>query len=133
MPNPIPQNWEILFYSWQDGDIKIEVIFQNETVWLSQKQMAKLFDVDRTSITKHLKNIFSSWELDEKVVCANFSLTTRHWAIPWKTQNVETKFYNLDAIIAVGYRVNSKKATQFRIWATKVLKEFIIKVCVLDD
>ena len=124
MPNPTSQNWEILFYSWSDGDIKIEVIFQDETIWLSQKQMAMLFDVDRTSITRHLKNIFSSWELDEK---SNVQF------LHFGHSDKPIKFYNLDAIIAVGYRVNSKKATQFRIWATKVLKEFIIKGFVLDD
>ena len=129
----IPQNWEILFYTWNDWNIKIEVFFQDETIWLSQKQIAMLFDVWIPAISKHLKNIFESWELDEKVVVSILEIPTKHWAIPWKTQNVETKFYNLDAIIAVWYRVNSKKATQFRIWATKILKEFIIKGFVLDD
>ena len=95
--------------------------------------MAELFWVDRTSISRHLKNIFESWELDEKVVCAEIALTTKHWAISWKQQKSITKFYNLDAIIAVWYRVNSFKATQFRIWATKILKEYMIKWFVLDD
>ena len=93
MPNILPQNSEILFYSWQDGDIKIEVIFQDETVWLSQKQMAMLFGVWVPTISKHLKNIFESWELDEKVVVSILEIPTKHWAISWKTQNVEIKFY----------------------------------------
>ena len=97
--------WEIIFYTWNDWNIKIEVIFQDETIWLSQKQMAMLFDVWIPAISKHLKNIFESWELDEKVVVSILEIPTKHWAIPWKTQNVETKFYNLDAIIAVWYRV----------------------------
>jgi hypothetical protein len=95
--------------------------------------MAELFGVQRPEITKHLKNIFESGELDEKVVCSILEHTTQHGAITDKTQRSETSFYNLDAIIAVGYRVNSHRATQFRIWATKTLREFIIKGFVLDD
>ncbi|MFO0362902.1 MAG: virulence RhuM family protein, partial [Flavobacteriales bacterium] len=98
-----------------------------ETFWLTQKRMAELFGVDRSVITKHLQNIFSTNELAEDSVCANFA----HTAEDGKTY--QTNFYNLDAIIAVGYRVNSKEATQFRIWATRTLREFIIKGFVLDD
>lgn len=105
---------------------------QNKTIWLSQKKIAELFDVQRPAITKHLKNIFVSGELDEKMVSSILELTTQHGAIKEKTQNRETKFYNLDAIIAVGYRVNSVRATQFRIWATKVLQEYIIKGYTMD-
>lgn len=121
------QHNDIIFYNTPAGDVKIEVIFNDETFWLTQKRMAELFDVDRTVITKHLQNIFKEKELAENSVCAIFA----HTAEDGKTYN--TNFYNLDAIIAVGYRVNSFKATQFRIWATKTLREFIIKGFVLDD
>ena len=123
---------EFLLYKSPGGDIKVDVLLQNETIWLPQKKIAQLFDVQRPAITKHLKNIFESGELDEKVVCSVLELTTQHGAISDKTQIKPTKFYNLDAIIAVGYRVNSQRATQFRIWATQVLKEFIIKGYTMD-
>ena len=123
---------EFLLYKSPNGDIKVDVLLQNETVWMPQKKIAELFDVQRPAITKHLKNIFDSGELDEQVVCSIMELPTQHGAMKDKTQNSKTKFYNLDAIIAVGYRVNSKRATQFRIWATTVLKEFIIKGYTMD-
>jgi len=126
----IPQNWEILFYTWNDGDVKVEVIFQDDTIWLSQKQMAMLFNVDVSTINEHLKNIYKSWELLENSTIRKFPIVQKEWNRN-VTRNVN--FYNLDTIIAVWYRVNSKKATQFRIWATKILKEFIIKGFVLDD
>lgn len=122
-----PQENDIIFYTTPDGNVNIEVFFLGETFWLSQKRLAELFAVDRSVITKHLQNIFAGKELDETSVCANFA----HTAEDGKTYN--TRFYNLDAIIAVGYRVNSYQATQFRIWATKTLREFIIKGFVLDD
>ncbi|MFA5432599.1 MAG: virulence RhuM family protein [Candidatus Paceibacterota bacterium] len=125
-------NREFLLYKTDSGDVKVDVLLQNETIWLPQNKIAELFDVQRPAITKHLKNIFESGELDEKVVCSILELTTQHGAIADKTQAKPTKFYNLDAIIAVGYRVNSKRATQFRIWATNVLKEFIIKGYTMD-
>jgi len=125
-------NREFLLYKTPTGDIKVDVLLQNETIWLPQKKIAELFDVQRPAITKHLKNIFESRELDEEVVCSILELPTKHGAIKEKTQINKTKFYNLDAIIAVGYRVNSKRATQFRIWATAVLKEFIIKGYTMD-
>ncbi len=108
-------NREFLLYKTPNGDVKVDVLLQNETIWMPQKKIAELFDVQRPAITKHLKNIFESGELDEKVVCSILELPTQHGAIAYKTQNNPTKFYNLDAIIAVGYRVNSKRATQFRI------------------
>ena len=114
-------------YATEDGKIKIDTVFQNETIWLTQKKMAELFDIGRPAITKHLKNIFESEELDEKVVSSNLDHTTQHGAIEGKTQTKSVKYYNLDVIIAVGYRVNSKRATQFRIWATNVLKEKKLK------
>lgn len=125
-------NSEFLLYKSANGDVKVDVLLQNETIWMPQKKIAELFDVQRPAITKHLKNIFESGELDEQVVCSILELTTQHGAMSNKTQNKPTKFYNLDAIIAIGYRVNSKRATQFRIWATAVLKEFIIKGYTMD-
>lgn len=125
-------NRQFLLYKTDKDDVKVDVLLQNETIWLPQNKIAELFDVQRPAITKHLKNIFESGELDEKVVCSILELTTQHGAIADKTQTKPTKFYNLDAIIAVGYRVNSKRATQFRVWATNVLKEFIIKDYTMD-
>ena len=124
---------DFLLYTAPNGEIKVEAFLHDENIWLSQKKMAKLFGVDRSVITKHLRNIFKIGELEEKVVSANFALTTQHGAIKGKTQTVQTKFYNLDAILSVGYRVNSRQATQFRIWASKVLKEYIIKGFAMDD
>jgi len=124
---------EIILYKTSDGKIRIETIFQDETIWLTQARMAELFDVNRPAITKHLKNIFESGELAEKVVSSILEQTTRHGAIEGKTQTRSVKKYNLDAIIAVGYRVNSQRATQFRIWATNILKEYIIKGFAMDD
>jgi hypothetical protein len=124
---------QFLIYSTPQEDIKVDVVVRNETIWLTQKAMAALFDVQVPAISKHLKNIFEERELDEKVVVSRMEITTQHGAIADKTQTKETQFYNLDAIISVGYRVNSAKATQFRIWATKTLKEFIQKGFVLDD
>ncbi len=118
---------EFLLYSTPDGAVKIEIYFQNETVWLTQEKIAVLFDVQRPAITKHLKNIFESGELLENSV----SSILEHTAKDGKKYN--TKFYNLDAIISIGYRVNSSKATQFRIWATKTLKEYVIKGFAMDD
>ena len=118
---------DLLIYKDKDGNIVVDAIYRDETLWLTQKGMAKVFDVDRTVITKHLKNIFTDGELNKSSVCAKFA----HTAEDGKTY--KTDFYNLDAIIAVGYRVNSKKATEFRIWATKVLKEYIIKGFALND
>ena len=118
---------KFLFYTAEDGEVKVEVLYKEETVWLTQKALAELFGVQRPAITKHLKNIFETNELAEKSV----SSILEHTAVDGKAYG--TKYYNLDAIIAVGYRVNSYQATQFRIWATRTLKEFIIKGFVLDD
>lgn len=109
-------NTEIILYTTPEGNIKIDTVFQNETIWLTQKKMAELFDVQRPAITMHLKNIYESGELDENVVSSILEHTTQHGAIKGKTQTKPVKYYNLDTIIAVGYRVNSKRATQFRIW-----------------
>ncbi len=124
---------EFLLYTTPNSDIKVEIYMHDETVWLPQKRIAELFGVQRPAITKHLKNIFDSGELDEKVVCSILELPTKHGAMDDKTQQSTIKYYNLDAILSVGYRVNSSKATQFRIWATKVLKEYIIKGFAMDD
>jgi len=124
---------QFLIYNTLQENVKIGVVVRDETLWLTQKAMAMLFDVQVPAINKHLKNIFEEGELDETVVISKMETTTIHGAIAYKTQTKETNFYNLDAIISVGYRVNSSKATQFRIWATKTLKEFITKGFVLDD
>jgi len=124
---------EILLY--QNGAEKevVNVVFHDENFWLTQKGMAELFGVKVPAISKHLKNIFLDEELDETMVVSKMEITTPHGAIEGKTQTNEANFYNLDAIIAVGYRVNSKKATRFRQWATKILKEYIQKGFVLND
>jgi hypothetical protein len=132
MANKTQEN-EILIYYTEEGDVRVSVVFQDETFWLTQKAMAELFGVQTPSISKHLKNIFQEGELEQKVVVSKMETTTSHGAIPDKTQTKETQFYNLDAIIAVGYRVNSKKATLFRRWATDTLKEYIVKGFVLND
>jgi len=121
------ENNEIILYSTPEGDKKVGVLFHDENFWLTQKRLAELFSVDRSVVTKHLGNIFKEGELNENSVCAIFAHTAAD------RKKYKTKYYNLDAIIAVGYRVNSYQATQFRIWATKTLKEFIIKGFVLDD
>lgn len=124
---------EFLLYTTPNGKVKVEVFLRDENIWLTQDKIALLFGVQRPAITKHLKNIFESGELDEKVVCSIWARTTSHGALEGKTQTQSVKFYNLDAIISVGYRVNSAQATQFRIWATERLKEYIIKGFAMDD
>lgn len=123
---------EFLIFTSQSKDQNIEVRYQDETIWLTQEKIAQLFQVQRPAITKHLKNIFNSGELDESMVSSILEHTTPHGAISGKTQTQQTQYYNLDAIIAVGYRVNSIRATQFRQWATKVLRQFAIQGYVLD-
>lgn len=123
---------EIQFLMYE-GDGKIEVIVKDETLWATQKAIANLFGVGVPAISKHLKNIFESGELEEKVVVSILENTTKHGAIKGKTQTKDVKFYNLDAIISVGYRVNSIKATRFRIWATNVLREYIQKGFKIDE
>ena len=118
---------EILLYTTPNGKVKVEIYLQNETIWLTQQKIADLFGVDRSVITKHLKNIFKTDELLEESVCAKIA----HTADDGKSYL--TQFYNLDAIISVGYRVNSSQATAFRIWATERLKEYIIKGFTMDD
>ena len=124
---------EFLLYTTPSSDVKVEIFMHEESVWLPQKRMAELFGVQRPAITKHLKNIFESGELIESEVSSILEHTTQHGAIEGKTQLQEVKYYNLDAILSVGYRVNSSQATQFRIWATKILREYIIKGFAMDD
>ena len=124
---------EILLYTTPNGKVKVEIYLQNETIWLTQQKIADLFGVQRPAVTKHLKNIFETAELNEEVVSSILEHTTPHGAIKGKTQETTTRFYNLDAIISVGYRVNSSQATAFRIWATERLREYIIKGFTMDD
>ena len=122
-----------LVYKSLEGEISINALVHEESIWLTQKEMSELFDVNKSSISRHLKNIFAEGELDEQVVVAKIATTTEHGAMANKTQTTLSQYYNLDAIISVGYRVNSRRATQFRIWATGVLKEYIQKGFVMDD
>lgn len=122
-----PIEKQIILYQTDEGNQSIDVLYKDETFWMPQKDIARLFNVDRSTITKHLKNVFLTNELDEKSVCAKIAHTANDGKI------YQTNYYNLDAIIAVGYRVNSKEATKFRIWATQTLKEYIVKGFVLND
>jgi hypothetical protein len=124
------EKFEILFYSTPEENTNIEVFYENETFWLSQKKMAELFNVDVRTINEHLKNIFQSEELIKEATFRNFRIVQKEGA---RDVSRDVEFYNLDAIIAVGYRVNSVEATRFRIWSTKTLREYIIKGFVMDD
>ncbi len=127
MTDPAPQEGEIILYRTANDAIRVEVLYESETFWLSQKRMAELFDVDVRTISEHLRNILDAGELNEDAVVRRIRST----AADGKSYLVS--FYNLDAVISVGYRVNSVQATQFRIWATQTLREFIVKGFVLDD
>ncbi len=129
----IENNSEIIIYEAPDGTTKLQVQLEDETVWLTQEQMAQLFGKGRTTITEHIGNIFKENELNEKEVCRNFRHTTKHGAIKGKTQSKEVKYYDLNVIISVGYRVKSKQGTKFRQWATKRIHEYIVKGFTLDD
>ena len=118
---------QIVIYQTEDGQTQIDVRLENETVWLTQAQMAELFQKDRTVITRHINNIFKEGELEREEVSVKIAHTTQHGAIEGKTQTQELMLYNLDVIISVGYRVKSKRGTAFRIWARKVLKEYLVK------
>lgn len=118
---------EIKIYEIEDKNIELEVNLENETVWLTQKQMSELYDRDRTVITRHINNIFKEEELDKKSVSANFALTANDGKV------YNTEHYNLDVIISVGYRVKSKRGTQFRMWANKILKDYLIKGYVINE
>ena len=124
-------NGQIILFQTQGGETKIEVRLSNETVWLTADQMAELFQRNKSTISRHIKNVFESGELDPNVVVAKYATTTQHGAIEGKTQTHQVDFYNLDMIISVGYRVNSHRGVQFRQWATKVLKEYMIKLSLI--
>ena len=125
MTKKLPNN-QIAFYQSPDGAVNVEVLYAEENIWLAQKRMAELFDVERSVVIKHLKNIFTEKELEEKSVCAKFAHTAEDG------KKYKTKFYSLEAIIAVGYRVNSERGIQFRQWATGILKNYIHKGYALD-
>ena len=125
-----PEQGKFFLYKDSTGKVQINAFFRDETFWLTQKTMAELFEVDRSVITKHIGNIYAESELRESVTCANFAQVQIEGN---REISRNTSFYNLDMIIAVGYRVNSKQATAFRIWATTVLKEYIIKGYALDE
>jgi len=124
---------EIVLYKTQEGDISIDVLVDKETVWLTQSQMGILFGRNRTVINRHIRNVFEEGELDERVSSANFAHDTQHGAMIGKTKTSYTNIYNLDVIISVGYRVKSKYGTEFRIWANKVLKDYILKGYAIND
>jgi len=130
MQDSLANQNNFLLYTTPQGEVKLSVLLENETIWLTQKMMAELFNTTPQNITIHLKNIFQEGELDEESTCKDFLQVQIEGN---RKINRNSKFYNLDAVISVGYRINSNKATQFRIWATKTLKEYIIKGFVLDD
>lgn len=127
MKQLITSQSNFLLYTTPDGQIKIEVLLKDETVWLNAHQMAELFDIDRTGIVRHIKNIYETGELESNSTCAKIAQVAKDG------KKRQMDFYNLDMIISVGYRVNSIRGTQFRIWATQKLKEYIIKGFTLDD
>lgn len=135
MSNEIEQNnnGEIIIYQSEDGKIKLDVRLEDKTVWLTQEQIALLFNKGRSTITEHISNIFKEGELEEEKVCRKYRHTTQHGAIEGKSQVKEVKLYNLDVIISVGYRVKSVQGTRFRQWATERLAEYIIKGFTMDD
>ena len=124
---------KIIIYQTEDGQTQIDVRLENETVWLTQVQMAELFQKDRTVITRHINNVFNEGELNREEVCAKFAHTTRHGAIEGKQQIQEIVLYNLDVIISVGYRVKSKRGTAFRIWARNIIKDYLVKGYAVNE
>ena len=124
---------KIIIYQTADGQTNLEVKMDKDTVWLTQSQMADLFQKDRTVIGRHISNIFKEGELEEELVCAKYAHTTQHGAIPDKKQVKNVTLYNLDVIISVGYRVKSQRGTQFRIWANRVLKEYLVKGYAVNE
>ena len=126
-------NSELIIYTSEDGLTKIDVRLESENVWLTQAQLVELYKSSKSNISEHIKNIFNEGELDKEVVVRKFRTTSKHGAIEGKTQENWTFFYNLDMIISLGFRIKSKIATKFRIWATERLKEYIIKSFTMDD
>jgi hypothetical protein len=133
MADQLPQESEFLLYTTPQGEVNLQVLILDETVWLTQEGMQELFGRAKSTISEHISNVFQEGELIKKEVVRDFRTTTKHGAIKGKTQTRTTKFYNLDVIISVGYRVKSLRGTQFRIWATKTLREYIIKGFAIDD
>lgn len=131
MNTDITKQMEMVLYRTEDDNVTVSALIKDETIWLTQKAMAELFGIDKSGISRHLAKIFESGELDEEVVVAKIATTTQHGAMQDKTQTIPTNYYNLDAIISVGYRVNSIQATRFRIWATSILKEYMIEILIL--
>lgn len=124
---------QLLIYQTEDGKVRIEAQFRDETVWLSQSQMAELFGKSKKTISEHISNIFHEGELSENMVVRKFRTTTQHGAIEGKTQSRDVKYYNLDVIISVGYRVKSHCGVHFRKWATALIKEYLVKGFVMND
>ena len=124
---------EIVIYQENDNSIHIDVRVEDETVWLNKEQISILFKRDRSVISRHISNIFKEGELQKEQVCAFFAQTTKHGAIKGKTQTKNVEYYNLDVIISVGYRVKSQRGTQFRIWANKILKDYLLKGYSLNN
>jgi hypothetical protein len=127
MPKITPSNSDFILYTSQDGEVRVDVFINDETVWLTQKAMQELFGRSKSTVSEHISNVFKEGELDENQVVRKFRTTADDG------KDYEVSYYNLDVIISVGYRIKSQRGTQFRIWATKTLKEFIIKGFVLDD
>lgn len=129
----VNKNNEILIYQTEDGQTQVDVRMENDTVWLTQAQMAELFQKDRTVIGRHINNVFKEGELNPEEVCAKFAHTTRHGAVEGKMQVQEVVIYNLDVIISVGYRVKSQRGVKFRQWANRILKEYLTKGYAVND
>ena len=133
MKNEITKQMEIVLYRTEDDSVTVSALIKDESIWITQKAMAELFGVDKSGISRHLTHIFESGELEESLVVAKIATPNPHGKTEGTTQYIPTNYYNLDAIISVGYRVNSRKATKFRIWATGVLKEYMLKGFAMDD
>ena len=123
---------EIVLFEAKDGKVSLPVQMNDETVWLTQAQMAQLFNKDRTVIGRHIRNAIADGEIDAKTMCAKFAQVTPHDALPGKTRTQIVDLYNLDVIISVGYRVHSQRGVEFRRWATKVLKEYLVRGYALN-
>ena len=133
MKTDIAKKIEMVLYRTEDDNVTVSALIKDDTIWLTQKAMSELFGIDKSGISRHLTKIFETGELDESLVVAKIATTNPHGKTIDNTQYSPTNYYNLDAIISVGYRVNSIQATQFRIWATNILKEYMIKGFVMDD
>lgn len=133
MENQAENRGEIIIYRAEDNTVQLDVRMEHETVWLTQDQMASLFGRDRTVIGRHIRNIFKEGELDESLVCAKFALPKKYGRREGFTQEIESAVYNLDVIISVGYRVKSQRGVQFRQWANRILKDYLIKGFAIND